>query len=160
MSKVVCFTGHRSLHETEFFELGPVLVAAIKSLYRDDGCRVFISGAARGFDTYAAAAVAAQRDDLPGLEMWLAVPFSGHDRGWSAKERGYFERMRGLADNVTVLSESYDSGVYARRNRWMVDRADVCLAYYEGRSGGTAQTVAYATAQGKRVINLYDYLKK
>jgi uncharacterized phage-like protein YoqJ len=43
-----------------------------------------------------------------------------------------------------------------RRNEWMVERADVILALWNGSSGGTANCVAYARQRGSRIVNVWE----
>ena len=40
------------------------------------------------------------------------------------------------------------------RNQWMVDAADLVIAYVENSSGGAYKAMAYAEKTGKPVINL------
>ena len=62
------------------------------------------------------------------------------------------------ADEVRVLAPRYYDGCMQARNRYMVDRASVCIAYLTETRGGTAGTVRYAEKQGISVINLADAL--
>ena len=39
-----------------------------------------------------------------------------------------------------------------RRNRYMVDRASLLLACFDGRPGGTMNTILYAERSGVKVI--------
>jgi len=39
----------------------------------------------------------------------------------------------------------------------MVDRSRYVICYYDGKSGGTANTVRYARARGRDIINVADY---
>ena len=48
----------------------------------------------------------------------------------------------------------YKSGLYFKRNRYLVDNSDICIAYYHRNGSGTAYTVNYATTCKKKVINL------
>ena len=44
-----------------------------------------------------------------------------------------------------------------KRNRYMVDQADVLLAVWDGTPSGTGSTVQYAKTQGKAVWILAPY---
>ena len=39
-----------------------------------------------------------------------------------------------------------------KRNRYMVDHADLLIAVWDGRPSGTGKTVQYAQQQGKHVL--------
>ena len=45
-----------------------------------------------------------------------------------------------------------------RRNEFMVDNADMVLAYHDGSEGGTKNCVDYAKSQGTVVVN--DFVKE
>jgi len=133
----------------------PRLISNIDSLYRE-GYTFFISGAAAGFDTYAAAVTASMRAARPGLELWLAVPFRGHDRSWSEQDRERFLNISQLCNREIVLSERYYRGCYQMRDRWMAEHSSACIACYSGGGGGTAYTLAYALKLGLRVVNIWN----
>lgn len=42
-----------------------------------------------------------------------------------------------------------------RRNRYMVEHADVLVTVFDGSPGGTAATVRYAEARGIRIVPLW-----
>lgn len=42
-----------------------------------------------------------------------------------------------------------------RRNEFMVDNADMVLAYHDGSEGGTKNCVDYAKSQGAVVVNAF-----
>ena len=48
--------------------------------------------------------------------------------------------------------EEYDKGCFQRRNEYMVDRCDLCLACFNFKSGGTKNTVDYAMKLGKDIM--------
>lgn len=43
-----------------------------------------------------------------------------------------------------------------KRNRWMIDNADLIIAYVDHNYGGAHSTLEYAKRKKKRVINLVD----
>ena len=82
---------------------------------------VIISGAARGVDTWAA-----QTAKNLGLEV-IEFPVTSED--W----------------------ERYGNGAGRRRNTFIVEACDVVVAFWNGVSGGTMDTVRKARAAGKKV---------
>ena len=58
------------------------------------------------------------------------------------------------ADKAVITSEQYNRGCFFTRNRYMVDKADVVVCAFNGKSGGTAYTVDYALKQNKIVIQI------
>ncbi|MBR7190221.1 MAG: DUF1273 domain-containing protein, partial [Oscillospiraceae bacterium] len=57
-------------------------------------------------------------------------------------------------DRVTVLQEHYSAGCMMRRNRYMVDKADLLIACFDGQSGGTLNTLRYAVRKNVRIVHL------
>lgn len=53
-----------------------------------------------------------------------------------------------------ISSNSHFKGAHQKRNREMVDRADVVVCYIDHENGGAWKTIQYATKQGKTIINL------
>jgi len=49
---------------------------------------------------------------------------------------------------VTVLSREYTNSCLFARNRYLVAQADLLLACYDGKEGGTKHTVEYAQRSG------------
>ena len=62
--------------------------------------------------------------------------------------------MKEEADEIIYVQEFYDSKCMMKRNRMMVDMSSLCVAYFDGKSGGTFNTVKYADESGVSVINL------
>ena len=111
----------------------------------------YISGMAMGFDTWAAESVI----EL-GASLECAVPFPEQVDGWEAQDQQRWVDIINKSSKKTVVSESNQKGAYYKRNRYMVDNADVILCGYTGRKrGGTAYTVNYALQQDKIVIQLH-----
>ena len=75
---------------------------------------------------------------------------------WVARAIGSLEwAMMISANRVEVLAEEYSRECFLRRDDYMVERAATVVAWFDGRAGGTAYTVARARALGCEVINLY-----
>ena len=146
----VCFTGHRSYD-------GRGAAALRESVRRHyaAGYRIFITGAAAGFDLAAGECVLSLRGELPGLELHCAVPYAGHCKGFDEAALRSYEHIVENADDVVVLSPRYDSRVYHRRNDYMIERASAVIAWFDGTSGGTEYTVRRAVQQGLDIENLW-----
>ena len=146
-----CFTGHRDIPTKKYSEIRMRMIPEIKRLYAA-GVRKFISGGAKGFDTYAAAIVLIVKRELPDIELWFAIPYEDYDKSWSETDRIRTRNMRSCANGEKVINCSF-----LRRDEWMVDNSNYCIAYYDGRpGGGTAKTVKYAKLQNCEVINLFE----
>ena len=151
----VCFTGHRKIKNEDL----PALVRRLDVLIdrcADAGCTNFIAGGAVGFDTLAAKRVIEARRRRPEITLELILPCRDQTSRWkSLSDINTYRDLKGEADRVEYLQIFYDSDCMMKRNRKMVDSSSVCIAYFNGKSGGTANTVDYARRQGLKVINLY-----
>ncbi len=152
--KTCCFTGHRMISAQDVVRLRVSLSETIEALYKD-GVRDFLCGGAIGFDTLAAKTILDKKRTLPDIRLLLAIPCRNQYDRWSDAQKMVYHDILSCADDVQYLAESYDRGCMLRRNRYMVDHSDVCVAFYNGSShGGTSYTVNYAYQCGLRVILL------
>lgn len=153
----VAFTGHRAMSYAagdSMEALRTRLDATLRELYAR-GARRFYSGMAEGFDLIAARAVIDLRRELTDIQLIAAVPFRGQAAGFSVVTRRDYEQILAAANRVEVLAEGYSRDCFLRRDDYMVERAATVVAWFDGRAGGTAYTVARARSLGCEVINLY-----
>ncbi len=151
------FTGHRDIPGNQQQSLAELLVREVESLIYQ-GYTVFISGAARGFDLMAAAAVLQQKRYHSQIRLVLAIPCPGQSRGWPAEDAQLYDMICARGE-VFLLSETYTRGCMQKRNRFLVDHAVTGVAYYNGETiSGTGQTLRYAEKKHVPVINLAPLL--
>ena len=149
MELVVGFTGHR----TYGGQADGALDAHLTALY-GRGARTFVSGMAVGFDMAAAEAVLGLRARYADVRLVCAVPFEGQEARFPAADRERYARLLAAADERVTVCPRYAPGCYARRNDYLVDRAGVLVAWYDGSSGGTRYTLRRALRRGREVVNL------
>ena len=95
---------------------------------------------------------------LMGLDVWAAKPWKGHKPRVADREL-YARVIEGASRVINVdESESYKGPwLYHNRNEWMVDHADLLVAYWNGKeSGGTYACRNYALTVGVPVRNVYE----
>ena len=156
MEKAICFTGHRDMKSEE--KIKKRLYSLVEE-YIQDGYTTFYAGGARGFDNLAAEVVADLREKYSNVRLVIVLPFPSHyrhEKNWNSDEIKTYKSVIKKADEVVTLFKEYKSGLYFKRNRYLVDNACVCIAYYCRNGSGTAYTVNYANACKKKVINLAD----
>ena len=154
---VCAFTGHRPQRlpwggreeDPRCAALKQQLDQAINAA-RELGCETFLCGMARGCDTYFAEAVLAE--NLP-LEAVIPCPEQA-DR-WSDADRLRYQKLLLRCSAIHVVEEAYSEGCMLRRNRDMIDRADVLISVYDGSGGGTGSTVEYAKKRGLTIIPVW-----
>lgn len=162
-----CFSGHRPMGlpdggnergsgmvRLKYLLLQTVMAAA------EHGVHTFLSGGAMGFDLVAAEAVLALKGDMPHLRLILALPAKNQADNWTEELKMRYQRLLSGAAEIHYASETDLSGIsMRRRNRYLVDHADGCIAYLVKMTGGTLYTVNYALNTGKPVLNVAERLK-
>lgn len=146
-----CFTGHRIIASVD----KPAVIRDLRTMLRNlaaSGMQEFICGGALGFDTLAAEEVLSLKKEFPDISLFLVLPCRDQSARWTAKQKETFQSILERADKVECLFEHYVSGCMHMRNRFMVDHADLCIAYYKGKPGGTAYTVQYAKEKGIHLL--------
>ena len=150
-----CFTGHRRLPAEGLRTLAGRLEAELRGLISRGFCR-FCAGGALGFDTLAAEAVLALREEFSHLSLLLLLPCRDQAARWRPEEVRRYERIKREADAVEYLGERYAPGCMQRRNRALVDWSAHCICYLTQNSGGTKYTVDYAKRRGLSITNLAE----
>lgn len=157
------FTGHRPDRLPDLgdesapgmMDLKLNLIHAVEDAIKA-GVTDFYAGGAPGFDTIAAEATLALAPLYPGVRLHLALPSKTQSASFDAALKARYERILIGADSVYYASENDNSAISMHmRNRYMVDRADVCIAYLASSAGGTFMTVSYARKKGLPILNLY-----
>lgn len=148
-----CFTGHRFFSGSDRTLLIRDLRRLLPSLAAS-GVTEFICGGALGFDTLAAQEVLQLKNSFPDVRLSLVLPCRTQADRWTEAQKAVYDSILERADETECLFDHYVNGCMQIRNRRMVDRADICIAYYTGRPGGTAYTVEYAKTQGVRILFL------
>ena len=154
------FTGHRpeKLSMPEY-EVRQLLEEGIINAY-NDGYRVFISGAAKGTDLWAADIVLRLREKHKEVKLICAIPFPSRENSRAKPEQDDYSRIVSSADEVVCVCDHYFKGCFQLRNKWMIDRASRLIAVWNGQAGGTKNAVIYAKRSGIEIINLIDTIQQ
>ena len=154
-----CFTGHRPMklpwgmneRDPRCTALKLELAARLEAIYAL-GYRHFLCGMAIGCDMYFAEAVLALREVHGDVTLEAAIPFGDQPGRWDEAQRRRYNSLIDRADKVTVLQIGYTSDCMMQRNRYMVDRSSLLLACFDGRPGGTMNTILYAERSGVKTV--------
>ncbi len=125
----------------------------LRELYRR-GCHSFICGMARGTDLYYLEALDTLRHEFP-LTITAVIPCADQSKLWNSGERLRYLRGLEKCNQTVVLEEHYSDGCMLRRNRYMVEHAQLLMTVFDGSEGGTAATIRYAKARGLEIISLW-----
>ncbi len=149
--KRCAFTGYRPQKMPFGFNESDPRCIEFKARLRDTienlighGYAHFISGGALGMDMFAAEAVLDLKRDYPWIILEMAIPFEAQPSKWTPAYQDRYYRLMDDADMITTISREFTKACLFRRNRYLVDNADLLLAAYDGQPGGTAMTVGYA----------------
>lgn len=147
----VAITGHRTLGgDFDKEVLKNTLIGLI-----EEGYDTYYCGMALGFDTVTAELLLELKKNYQ-VKICACVPCADQDKKFSDAQKAKYKEILSQCDEKVVLSESYYSGCMYVRNRYMVDRADLVLAYLNTDAGGTAYTVKYARKKNIKIINIAE----
>ncbi len=156
---VCCFTGHRDFERTA----SPTEILIFEKLINNligFGYTTFIAGGALGFDTFAAENILKRREQGSAVRLELVLPCANQAERWKPFEQQRYQNILRAADRVECLYERYNDTCMHERNRRMVDRSSICVAYCKHSAGGTASTVRYAASHGLTVYNIAEMASK
>ena len=162
--KKCCFTGYRpeklpfniNIKNKEYNDFENLIMKYILQL-SDKGCGVFYTGMAMGFDILCAECVLLIRKiyKMP-LKLVCVIPFDSQSLYYSDYWKRRYDAILRECDEVKVLSDKYFKGCYQKRNIYMVDNSDYVLTWFDGKSGGTKNTIDYAIKQNRFVFNMNE----
>jgi len=156
-----CFTGHRASklswgfneNDERCLHLKTKIADAIEAVYFS-GVRHFICGMANGADLYFCEEALALRESVKEMTIEAAIPWEGQCSRWPEREQRRYGNLVSQCDFRTLVCREYRQDCMMRRNRYMVDSSAVIIAAYDGKSGGTMNTLRYAIKQGIEVIHI------
>ena len=140
----VTFCGHS--HVSDAAELNVWLDRVLDQLAAEGADRFYLGGYG-DFDRMAAEAVNAKKDEMPDIEMALVTAYLSRQADGEFYDYMIYPTLKDVTQRPAI----------PKRNEWMVDAADVVVAYVTHEWGGAAKTLEYARRCGKRVI-LYPEL--
>ena len=139
--KTCAFTGHRPQNlpfgfneeDERCIDLKKTLREQIINLIENEGVTHFISGMAIGVDMYAAEIVLGLKASYPGITLESAIPCESQAAKWSEALRDRYFDIASKCDKETLIQTHYSPDCMDKRNRYMVDHADVLIAVWDER---------------------------
>ena len=151
MTEIACaFTGHRNVKSDFDYDK---FKSEVINLIEEENVTVFYDGVARGFDLIAAKCVIELKEKY-AVKLIACIPCKGQEKCYSPEEKEDYNYVLKNSDEIKILSQNYYSGCMYARNRYIVNNADIVLAYLTEHRGGTWYTVNYAVSSAKRLILL------
>lgn len=158
----VCFTGHRPQNlpfgfneeDPRCIRMRRMLARKTEELILQQGATHFISGMAIGVDMICAEIVLELREKYPHITLECAVPCKSQPNKWSDSMKERYYSILERSDEVTFIQENYTPDCMHKRNRYMIECADIVIAVWDGKPSGAGYTVNYAKEKGRKVYVL------
>ena len=118
----------------------------MKELLRTKDFVEFYIGRDGEFDIYAASIIKRVQMAIgtENSELNLVLPYV-------RKDIEYYEKYY---DRVSIPISAHPKLAITKRNKWMVEQADIVICYIERKKGGAYAAIRYAETLGKAVLNL------
>lgn len=165
-NKTVFFSGHRPEKlPNEGDEYSSVINRLKSILYKEicysvkDGYCNFMTGLARGVDSWAAEMILQIKVHNPNVKLICVKPFEEHGKNWKGYDKWRLSHALEKADEIITISTEYKKGCLKERNQYMVDNADMLIAVVENYRSGTGQTIRLANTKGLavKVIDINEH---
>ena len=144
--KICTFCGHRTITESSIEK------SAEEEILRlvETGYTEFYTGGMGEFDLMCGQIVRQIKRHRSEIHLCLILPYMSsriNDNGQIYNE---------LYDDIIIpdLGDIHYKRAITERNKWMVDRSDILLAYVTRKTGGAYTTLKYAVRAGKKAVNL------
>lgn len=145
----VALFGHRDFGEHKMIE--DQLYLLLKDMVRSNPFVEIYIGRNGEFDIFAATIVKRVQNAVgkDNNELICVLPYPERNMEYYGE---YY-------DNVMIpecIGKACPKGSITRRNRWMVEQADLLVCYVERKNGGAYTALTYAKKLGKQIINLAE----
>ena len=120
-----------------------------------DGYDTFYCGMAKGFDLLALDCLVSLGRKYP-LHLVACIPYEGQENSFGYEMREKYHSLLEWCDEKVVFYPAFHYGCFQVRDRYMVDCADLVIAYCTRDSGGTAYTIKYAKKNQKEIRYLQE----
>ena len=139
----VTFCGHAQISQSEKIEKW--LYDVTRKLI-EQGATTFYLGGYGAFDSLAASILREQKKQYPQIELVLVLAYLNTERNTSGYDSTVYPPLETVPRRFAI----------SHRNRWMVESADVVVAYVLHDWGGAATTLRWAKQKKKQIISYGD----
>ncbi len=138
---IITFCGHSKLIEQNTIRAH--LTRELRTLL-EQGNHKFYLGGYGDFDLLAAKALYELKQEYPETESILILPYLDRKVDASLYDSTIYPPLENVPKRYAI----------SRRNKWMVEQADMVIACVDHDWGGASKTLEYAVKKGLRIINL------
>ena len=139
----VTFCGHAQISQSEKIEKW--LYDVTQKLI-EQGATTFYLGGYGAFDSLAVSVLREQEKQYPQIELILVLAYLNTGRDTSGYDITVYPPLETVPRRFAI----------SHRNRWMVESADVVVAYVLRDWGGAAATLRCAKQKKKQIISYRD----
>ena len=139
----VAFCGHAQISQSEKIEKW--LYDVTQKLI-EQGATTFYLGGYGAFDSLAASVLRMQKKQHPQIELILVLAYLNTGKDTSGYDSTVYPPLETVPRRFAI----------SHRNRWMVESADVVVAYVLRDWGGAAATLRCARKKKKQIISYFD----
>ena len=139
----VAFCGHAQISQSEKIEKW--LYDVTQKLI-EQGATTFYLGGYGDFDSLAASVLREQKKQYPQIELVLVLAYLNTGRNTSGYDSTVYPPLETVPRRFAI----------SHRNRWMVESADVVVAYVLHDWGGAATTLRCVRQKKKQIISYRD----
>lgn len=140
---IITFCGHSDFCLAAKYE--SLLMSYLKSNYRDNKIEFYLGGYG-AFDSFAYSCAKSFKTFSPNTILTLVVPYLKYNFPTKNYDYIVYPELENIPPKYAI---SY-------RNRFMVDKSDLIIAYVHRNYGGAYSMLKYAKSKGKRILNLTD----
>ena len=144
---VITFCGHSNclFSDEEKEKLKQLL---IKEIRKNPTCKFYLGGYG-DFDSLCLRTLRELKTDFPDIELLFITPYI--DKNYSKLEFAKYHYDDVIFPPLESVPRKF---AILKRNEWMVEEADLVIAYVMYSWGGAAKTLEYAKRKKKTIINL------
>lgn len=145
---ILTFCGHSRFHKGQEYE--KQLYNILENTIGEAPADIYLGGYGN-FDSFAYQCAKKYKSSHPDVKLVFVSPY--YDVEY---QRNYLHHQKSRYDLIVYPSIEDKPKRFAiiYRNRYMVDMADVVIAYIDHNTGGAYQTYKYAKRNGKVIYNL------
>ena len=138
---IITFCGHSKLSDHDIIQ--DKLTQELRSLL-EQGSHKFYLGGYGDFDLLAAKVLHELKPEYPELESILILPYLDRQVDASLYDSTIYPPLENVPKRFAI----------SRRNKWMVEKADILIACVDHDWGGASKKLEYAVKKGLHIINL------
>ena len=142
---IITFCGHSSFRSTKEYE--DEMLSLLENTVGENFAKLYLGGYG-AFDEFAYKVGKKYQENHPKVKLILIIPYINNRKNDLSCENQYDEIIYPGLENVPYRF------AIPRRNKWMIDQADLVIAYVDHPWGGAYQTYLYAERSKKKIFNL------